>query len=122
MKTRDSIGLVVSEVHGCDYCLAVHSCMAEHMVKLPAGKIFLARKGHATDPKQDAAIQFACKVIVTRGRVSDADLNAVRDAGYTDTNVMGIVALVVLCSLANFFNNVFDPEKDFPTVRPIGSV
>jgi alkylhydroperoxidase family enzyme len=35
-------------------------------------------------PKRDAAIQFAHKVIETRGKVSDADLKAVRDAGYTE--------------------------------------
>jgi AhpD family alkylhydroperoxidase len=37
VKTRDSIGLAVSEVNGCDYCLTVHSFTAEHMAKLPSG-------------------------------------------------------------------------------------
>ena len=79
VKTRDSIGLAVSEVNGCNYCLTVHSFTAEHMAKLPADEIILARKGHATNPKRDAAVQFARKVIETRGHVSDADLKAVRD-------------------------------------------
>ncbi len=122
VKTRDSIGLAVSEVNGCDYCLTVHSFTADHMAKLPANEIILARKGHASEPKRDAAIQFARKVIDTRGKVSDADLKAVRDAGYTDANVMEIVALVAMYSLTNFFNNVFDPEKDFPVVPPAGSI
>ncbi len=122
VKTRDSIGLAVSEVNGCNYCLTVHSFTAEHMAKLPADEIILARKGHASDPNQDAAVQFARKVIETRGKVSDADLKAVRDAGYTDANVIEIVALVAMYSLTNFFNNVFDPEKDFPAVsRPARS-
>jgi uncharacterized peroxidase-related enzyme len=119
VKTRDSIGLAVSEVNGCDYCLTVHSFTAEHMAKLPADEISLARKGHASDPKRDAAVQFARKVIETRGKVSDADLKAVRDAGYTDPYVMEIVALVAMYSLTNFFNNVFDPEKDFPAVTRV---
>ena len=122
VKTRDSIGLAVSEVNGCNYCLTVHSFTAEHMAKLPADEIILARKGHASDPKRDAALQFARKVIETRGKVSDADLKAVRDAGYTDANVMEIVALVAMYSLTNFFNNVFDPEKDFPAVTLAGSI
>src|SRR5689334_20113140 len=94
VKTRDSIGLAVSEVNGCNYCLSVHSFTAEHMAKLPSEEIVLARKGHAADPKRDAAVQFARKVIENRGHVSDDDLKAVRDAGYTDANVMEIVALV----------------------------
>jgi uncharacterized peroxidase-related enzyme len=122
VKTRDSIGLAVSEVNGCNYCLTVHSFAAEHLAKLPANEIILARKGHASDPKRDAAIQFARKVIETRGKVGDTDLKAVRNAGYTDANVMEIVALVAMYSLTNFFNNVFDPEQDFPAVTPAGSI
>ncbi|WP_064574574.1 carboxymuconolactone decarboxylase family protein [Cupriavidus gilardii] len=122
VKTRDSIGLAVSEVNGCNYCLTVHSFTAEHMAKLPADDIILARKGRATDPRRDAAVQFARKVIETRGNVSDADLKIVRDAGYTDANIMEIVALVAMYSLTNFFNNVFDPEKDFPPVAPAGTI
>lgn len=122
VKTRDSIGLTVSEVNGCNYCLTVHSYTAKHMAKLPDEEIILARKGHAFDPKRDAAVQFARKVIETRGNVNDADLSAVRDAGYTDANLMEIVALVAMYSLTNFFNNVFDPDKDFPTVAAAGSI
>jgi uncharacterized peroxidase-related enzyme len=121
VKTRESISLAVSEVNGCNYCLAVHSFGAEH-AKMSAGEIILARKGHASDPKRDAAIQFARKVIETRGKVSDGDLKAVRYAGHTDANIIEIVALVAMYSLTNFFNNVFDPEKDFPPVAPAGSI
>ncbi|MNR03066.1 hypothetical protein D3C85_1189450 [compost metagenome] len=54
--------------------------------------------------------------------MSDADLKAVRDAGYTEPNIIEIVALVAMYSLTNFFNNVFDPDKDFPAVAPAGSI
>ncbi|MBW8791117.1 MULTISPECIES: carboxymuconolactone decarboxylase family protein [Rhizobium] len=122
VRTRDSIGLAVSEVNGCNYCLTVHSFTAEHMAKLPADDIILARRGHAKDPKRDAAVQFARNVIETRGNVSDAHLKEVRDVGYTDANIIEIIALVAMYSLTNFFNNVFDPEKDFPLVTPAGSI
>ena len=122
VKTRDSIGLAVSEVNGCNYCLTVHSFTAEHMAKLSADDIILARKGHASDPKRDAAVQFARIVIETRGHVGDGDLKAARDAGYTEANIIEIVALVAMYSLTNFFNNVFDHDKDFPAVAPAGSI
>jgi hypothetical protein len=35
---------------------------------------------------------------------------------------MEIVALVAMYSLTNFFNYVFNPEKDFPAVTPAGSI
>jgi uncharacterized peroxidase-related enzyme len=122
VKTRDSIGLAVSEVNGCNYCLTVHSFTAEHMAKLSADEIILARKGLAKDPKRNAALQFARKVIETRGHVTDGDLAAVRAAGFTEANVIEIVALVAMYSLTNFFNNVFDPEKDFPAVAAAGTI
>src|SRR3954447_4990073 len=122
VKTRDSIGLAVSEVNGCNYCLTVHSFTAEHMAKLSADEIILARKGSASDPKRNAAVQFAKKVIETRGHVTDADLAAVRAAGFSEANVIEIVALVAMYSLTNFFNNVFDPDKDFPAVAPAGTI
>ena len=121
VKTRESISLAVSEVNGCNYCLAAHSLRAEQ-AKLPADEIILARKGHASDAKRDAAVQFARKVIEARGHVNDADVKAVRDAGYTDANIMEIVALIAMYSLTNYFNNVFDPEKDYPAVPPAGSI
>lgn len=122
VKTRDSIGLAVSEANGCNYCLTVHSFTAEHMAKMSVDEVTLARKGHATDPKRDAALKFAHKIIETRGKVSDADYKAVREAGYTEANVMEIISLVAMYSLTNFFNNVFDPERDFPAVKPAGSI
>jgi alkylhydroperoxidase family enzyme len=109
-------------VNGCNYCLTVHSFTAERMAKLSAEDIVLARKGHARDPKRDAAVRFARKVIESRGHVTDADVQAVREAGYTDANVMEIVALVATYSLTNFFNNAFKPDHDFPAVTPAGSI
>src|SRR3546814_18818951 len=117
-KTRDSIGLAVSEVNGCNDCLTLHSFTAEHMAKLPANEIILARKGHANDPKRDAAGQFARKVIETRGKVSDADLKAVRDTGYTDANVLETLALVAQYHLTTLSTNYFDPQKAFPALTP----
>jgi uncharacterized peroxidase-related enzyme len=121
LKTRDSIGLAVSEANGCNYCLAVHSHGAKH-AKMSDDDITLARKGHASDPKRDAAVQFARKIIETRGNVGDADVKAVRDAGYTDANIIEIIALVTVYTLTNFLNNVSDPERDFPAVSPAGAI
>ena len=122
LKTRDSIGLAVSEVNGCNYCLGVHSFTAGQLAKMPHEEILLARQGHASDPRRDAAVQFARKVIETRGKVGNDDLQAARDAGYSDANLMEIVTLVAMYSLTNFFNNVFDPTPDFPAVAPAGTI
>src|SRR4030081_720119 len=81
VKTRDSIGLAVSEVNGCNYCRRVDSFAAEHMARLPADELLLARKGHASAPKRDAAIQFAHRVMEPRAKQGPAHLKTVRRAG-----------------------------------------
>src|SRR3546814_18657089 len=63
VKTRASIGLAVSEVNGCNYCLTPHSFTAEHLAKLPANEIILARKGTANDPKWDDAVPLVPQAI-----------------------------------------------------------
>ena len=121
-KTRDSIGRAVSEVNGCNHCSTAHSITADHMAKPPADEIFLARKGHASDRKRDTGVQFARKIVEIGGKVRDADLNMVGDAGYTDANIMEIVALVAMYSPTNFCNKVPESETDFPAIAPTGSI
>jgi alkylhydroperoxidase family enzyme len=80
----------------------------------PAAEIALARERSSSDPQRAAAAQFAKQVTETRGKVTDADLASVRDAGYTDPQIIEIVALSVQFLLTNFINNVADTENDFP--------
>ena len=49
-------------------------------------------------------------------RVSDADLQAVRDAGYSDAQILEMVALSAQFLLTNFINNVAQTDIDFPAL------
>jgi hypothetical protein len=60
-------------------------------------------------------------VVETRGQVSDADLSDVRAAGYTDPDVLAIVALVVQYLLTNFLNNVNQTDVDIPAPTSAGA-
>jgi alkylhydroperoxidase family enzyme len=57
-------------------------------------------------------------VIVNRGEVSDADLQAVKDAGFSDGEVGEIVANVALNIFTNYFNEIVKTDIDFPKVQP----
>ena len=60
---------------------------------------------------------FAAKVTIERGHVSDEDIAAVKRAGYTDAQVVEIVALVADNVFTNFLNEVAKTEIDFPVVH-----
>lgn len=116
-KTREQIALVVGQANGCDYCLAAHSTIGK-MVGLTADQIRDSRHGTAIDPKADALIRFARKVVDSKGRVSDGDLQDVRDAGFDDGAIAEVVANVALNIFTNYFNHVADTDIDFPKAEP----
>ncbi len=58
----------------------------------------------------------AASVALERGHVSDDAVRAVKDAGYSDAEVMEIVVHVALNTLTNYVNEVAQTEVDFPAV------
>ncbi|MFS4092566.1 carboxymuconolactone decarboxylase family protein [Streptomyces sp. AF1A] len=118
-KTRHSIALAVSQANGCDYCLAMHTYVATELGGMSAEDIELGRSGSALDPKRAAAARFAQRVVDSRGQVSDAELAEVRGAGYTDSQILAIVALSVQFLLTNFLNNVNQTDVDVPAVGTV---
>ena len=112
-RLREQIALVVAETNDCGYCLAAHTAIGKS-VGLDGDTIASARQAQAADPKEAAALELARKIVVERGRLTDTDLEPVRDAGYTDGDIAEIVANVALNLFTNYFNHVADTEVDFP--------
>ena len=52
-----------------------------------------------------------------RGHVTDQDLATVRAAGFGDSQIVEIVALVVENTFTNYLNEVAKTDIDFPVVR-----
>jgi uncharacterized peroxidase-related enzyme len=120
-RIREQLALAVSQANGCDYCLAAHSTIGK-AVGLTAEQIHDSRLGTAVDPRTDALIRFALAVVQTRGRVSDADLAEVREAGFGDDVITEVVAHVALDVFTNWFNNVAQTDVDFPKAAPLTPV
>ncbi len=114
VKTRERIALAVAQVNGCDYCLSAHTYLGLNLARLDEDEIALNRGGSSSDRRADAAVGFAAKVAKTRGRVDDGDLEAVRAAGFSEAQVIEIVALVAENFLTNLINNVARTDIDFP--------
>ncbi len=114
--TRERIAIAVAEINGCGYCLAAHSYIAKNLAKLDDGEIAANRDASSSDPRAEAALRFAAKVVQARGHVSDADVSEVKRAGYDDAEVIEIVAHVALNTLTNYVNEVAKTDIDFPVV------
>jgi uncharacterized peroxidase-related enzyme len=118
LKTREGMALAVSEANGCDYCLAAHSYVSINLAKISPEEIALNRQGRSGDSKRQAAVAFAKALIETRGKVSDEQFAAVKDAGWTDANIIEMIALAAQFLLTNFMNNAVQTPIDFPEVSP----
>lgn len=114
VKTRERLAIATAQVNGCDYCLSAHTYLGLNLAKLSPEEVDLNRKGASSDAKADAAVRFGARVAEARGKVAAADLDAVRSAGFTDAQVIEIVAVVAENFLTNLINNVAQTDIDFP--------
>jgi uncharacterized peroxidase-related enzyme len=114
--TRERIALAVAEINGCDYCLSAHTYLGRNLAKLDDAEITANRNGASNDPKADAAVRFAAGVTRARGHIAPAELTAVRDAGYSDAQIIEIVQHVALNTWTNYINEVAQTDIDFPVM------
>jgi len=114
--TRERIALAVANVNRCGYCNSAHTTLGK-LAKLTDDEIAAARLGTSADPKANAAVKFATLVAKNRGQVSTADIAEVKVAGYSEAELVEIVAHVALNVLTNYVNEVFKTEIDFPVAE-----
>jgi|SRR5579864_2030710 len=114
-KLREQIALEVGEQNTCQYCVSAHSVIGK-MTGLSDAEIEAARDAKSSSPKSTAALTFARQIVAKQGRASQADVDAVRSAGFSDGEIAEIIAHVALNVFTNYFNNTADVEVDFPKV------
>lgn len=119
-KLHNQVKLNTSQTNSCDYCTSI-LCAVAPSAGLSADDILAGRTGKSEDRRTDAALKFAEAVLESRGKVSNQQLSDVRKAGFGDTEIVEIVASVVLGCFTNFLNNAADTELDIPRAEPIES-
>ncbi|WP_321914424.1 MULTISPECIES: carboxymuconolactone decarboxylase family protein [unclassified Paraburkholderia] len=110
----EAIKLAVSEVAGCDYCLAAHT-LAGKFAGLAPDTMKAVRAGDATgDAKRDALVHFVRLLVTTHGTVPEAEVSAIREAGYTERQIVEIALAVTSITFTNLVNRINDTTLDFP--------
>jgi uncharacterized peroxidase-related enzyme len=114
-KLREEIALEVADQNSCQYCLSAHTAIGK-MAGLSAEEIEMSRSANSSSAKTAAALKFAQQLVASRGQVSEADLEAVRQAGYNEGEIAEIIAHVALNIFTNYFNIAAGVEVDFPKI------
>jgi uncharacterized peroxidase-related enzyme len=115
-KLRTEIALAVSEANSCEYCLSAHTTLGK-MGGIQDAELTTCRQYLSENPKFNAALRFVGATLRTRGKVSDADVNAVKQAGFSEGDIAEIVSHVAMTLFTNYFNHVAQTEIDFPKVH-----
>ena len=115
-RLGEQIAVAVADRNGCAYCLAAHTALGRK-AGASAEEMAAAQLGESADARTQAALCFALKVVAERGRVSEADVQALRDAGFGDEAVVEILAHVALNLFTNYVNLALAVPVDFPAVK-----
>jgi uncharacterized peroxidase-related enzyme len=114
-KLGEQIAVAVADRNACEYCLAAHTALGRK-AGASAAEMAAAQAGESADPKTNAALRFALKLVDSRGQVADADVQALRTAGFDDEHIVEILAHVALNLFTNYVNVAFAVPVDFPAV------
>lgn len=112
-EDREVVYLGVSQSNGCDYCVAAHTGVAKK-VGLSDDQIKAIRRFEPESSQHQSLLTFVRRVMETKGFVEDADVEDVRQAGYTDGQIAEAVGYIGLATFSNYFNHVYDTPLDFP--------
>lgn len=115
-RLGEEIAVAVANANNCEYCLAAHTALG---CKAGASRedMAAAQVGKSSDPRTQAALTFALKVIRNRAAVTDADVAALKAAGFGDEGVVEIIAHVALNLFTNYVNVALNVPVDFPGVQ-----
>lgn len=106
-QEREVVQITAATLNGCGFCVAGHTALARKKLAMPEEVIQALRNVNPLeDAKLNALARFTVAVLETKGQVSDGELNALFDAGYSQANALEVVLGVSLATLCNYANNL----------------
>jgi len=115
-QTRERIALALAQQNSCQYCVSAHTAIGRK-AGLHAAEIEANRAGTSEDAKAAAAVKFAKALAEHSGEVTTAEIVAVRNAGYSDAEIVEIITHVGMNVLTNILGKASRVEIDFPRVE-----
>lgn len=115
-KTRERIALALAEQNECQYCVSAHTAIGRK-AGLDNSEMQANRVGSSQDEKAAVAVSFALALLEHKGEVTNAELQTVRDAGYSESDIVEIITHVGMNLLTNIIGKASRADIDFPKVE-----
>jgi len=114
-KMAELIALATAEANTCSYCLSAHSFFGTK-VGLSEEQMLEGRTFHSQDEKMNAGLLFAKKLLDNPKEISSADIEPLRNVGYSDGDILEIVANVIRNIFTNYINIISETDVDWPVI------
>jgi uncharacterized peroxidase-related enzyme len=115
-QTKERIALGLAEQNECSYCVSAHTAIGRK-AGLSSAEMEANRAGGSQDAKAAEAVKFAKSLAANTGEVTTAELLAIRDAGYSDAEIVEIMTHTGLNILTNIVGKASRVDIDFPIVE-----
>lgn len=107
--------LAASIENECHYCSAIHSTILKNQLNVDEEIVDAVRNGDTVPhEKFNALVSYVRNVVGNRGNISDSDIEAFLDAGFTKQNVLEVNLIVALKTISNYTNHIADTPLDEP--------
>ncbi|MCP3853424.1 MAG: peroxidase-related enzyme [Actinomycetia bacterium] len=100
---REMIVVATSAANGCLYCVVAHGAILRIRAKNPLISDQLATNPHKADlsEREQQIIDFALKTCTDSASISDADIDAMRNHGFTTDEIWDIGAITAFFAMSN---------------------
>jgi uncharacterized peroxidase-related enzyme len=100
---REMIAVVVSTVNRCHYCIVSHSAYLRKLTGDPVLVEQLRTNYKYADlgPRERAMLDFAVKLTEESSACTEADVAALREAGWADEDIMDIAEVAAMFNFTN---------------------
>jgi uncharacterized peroxidase-related enzyme len=100
---REMIAVVVSVANDCAYCIAAHSAALRKLTKdaALADQVAADHRQAAIGERMKAALDYAVKLTLQPREMTEADVEELRRAGWTDDDVMDVAEVTGLFNMSN---------------------
>jgi len=113
-KAREVVNLVVSQVNGCEYCLAAHTMLGKMQGFSDAQIVEIRRGGASFDAKLDALARLSRNIVESRGHADQALVQAFFAAGWTKANLVDTIVVIGDKTVSNYLHATTLVPVDFP--------
>jgi AhpD family alkylhydroperoxidase len=120
-KAREVVNLVVSQVNGCQYCLAAHTVIGGMVGFTPDQIIEIRRGGASFDAKLDALARLVMNIAIERGHADPASVQAFFDAGWTQENLVDVIVVIGDKTVTNYLHATTQVPVDFPAAPALAN-